>query len=96
MVFVACLLGALGGLILAGFIVLQRQIGALTDELRDARKRDGHSLAVQLDSIADKQQGTRFDLSRMERELTKQEEAIRALSLHIEGPPSLRHPPLSQ
>ena len=87
MVFVAVAVAALGLLVLGGFVVLHLKLGALGDELRDARQRDALDLSVQLDGIADKQQGTRHDLERM----TKR---IGELALHIEGPPSMRHPTL--
>ncbi len=92
MVFVAVVLACLGVLMVGGFVGLYMQIGALADELREARKADAHQLATQLDAIADKQQGMRLDFGMMTKELQVQRQSIAALALHIEGPPSMRHP----
>ena len=94
MVFVAVVLAGFGLVMIVGLVLLYLKIGALADELRDARTADAHSLAVQLDAIADKQQGTRHDLDRLTGELRTGHERIGALALHIEGPPSMRHPTL--
>ena len=83
MVFVAVVLACLGALMIAGFVVMYAQIGALADELREARTADAHQLATQLDAIADKQQGMRLDLEAMKKN-------VAALALCIEGPPSVR------
>jgi hypothetical protein len=93
-VFVAVVLACLGALMLAGFVVLYAQIGALADQLRDARAADALKLATQLDGIAGKQQGMRLDLAAMTKELEAQRRNVAALALHIEGPPSLRRPVL--
>ena len=92
MVFVAVVLACLGVLMIAGFVLLYVQIGALADELRAARKDDALKLATQLDAVADKQQGMRLDLGAMTKELQGQRQNVAALALHIEGPPSMRHP----
>ena len=94
MVLVAVVLGAFGLLMVVGFVILHLQLGALTDELRDMRAADAHNLAMQLDAIADKQQGTRLDLNRIDEDIRTGNERIGALALHIEGPPSMRHPTL--
>lgn len=94
MVFLAIVLGFFGVLMLAGFVVLYAQIGALADELRSAREDDARQLATQLDAIADKQQGTRLDLGAMTKELQGQRQNVAALALCIEGPPSMRRPTL--
>ena len=44
MVFVAVVLACLGVLMIAGFVLLYVQIGALADELRTARKDDAISV----------------------------------------------------
>jgi len=93
-VFVAVVLACLGVLMIAGFVLLYVQIGALADELRTARKDDAHQLATQLDAIADKQQGMRLDLGAMTKELQGQRQNVAALALSIEGPPSMRRPTL--
>ena len=62
MVFVAVLLALLGALMIVGFVVLLLKLGALADELRDARTRDTHDLNVQLDAIVATQHGTRLAL----------------------------------
>ena len=85
---------AFGLVMMVGLLLLYLKIGALADELRDARAADAHNVAVQLDAIADKQQGTRLDLDRITGELRAGNERIGALALHIEGPPSMRHPTL--
>ena len=87
MAFVAVVLACLGVLMIAGFVVVYVQIGALADELRETRKDDAHQLATQLDAIADKQQGMRLDLDAMKKN-------VAALALCIEGPPSMRRPTL--
>ena len=87
MVFVAVVLACLGVLMVGGFVGLYMQIGALADELREARTADAHQLATQLDAIADKQQGMRLDLEAMKKN-------VAALALCIEGPPSMRRPTL--
>ena len=61
---------------------------------RPLTARGGLDASVQLDSVVDKQQGHRMDLDRLTNELKTQHEKIGALALHIEGPPSLRHPAL--
>jgi hypothetical protein len=94
MLFVALVLAGLGLVMIVGLVLLYLKIGALADELRDARAADAHALAVQLDALADKQQGTRHDLDRLTGELRTGHERIGALALHIEGPPSMRHPTL--
>lgn len=87
MVFVAIVLACLGLLILAGFVGLLMKLGSLADELRDARARDAHDLATQLDGMADKLHGLRLDL-------TAQRRSLDDLTLEVQGPPSLRHPPI--
>lgn len=87
MVFVAIVLGLLGGLMVVGFIVLAAKLGALADELREARKNDAHQLGTQLDAIADKLQGQRLDLS-------AQRQSLEGLAAQLDGPPSMRRPPL--
>lgn len=94
MLFVALVLVGLGLVMVVGLVALYLKIGALGDELRDARAADAHSLAVQLDAIADKQQGTRHDLDRIDKDIRTGNDRIAELALHIEGPPSLRHPTL--
>ena len=94
MAFVAMVLGLLGVLMIAGFVVLLVKLGALADELRDARANDAHDLARQLDAIADKQQGTRLDLDRMTTAITTQGQSLAALTFQLEGPPSMRRPTL--
>lgn len=94
MVFVAVVLAGFGLVMMVGLVLLYLKLGSLADELRDARKADAHSLAVQLDAITDKQQGTRHDLDRLAGELRAGHERICALALQIEGPPSMRHPVL--
>jgi hypothetical protein len=85
--FVAVVLGLLGLLGILAFVVMYAKLGALADELRDARAENAHQLGTQLDAIADKLQGMRLDLGRQER-------SIEALTTQLEGPPSLRRPPL--
>lgn len=92
--FVALVLGLLGVLMIVGFVVLLVKLGALADELREARASDAHQLATQLDAIADKQQGTRLDLDRMTKVIATQGESLAALALEFRGPPSLRRPTL--
>jgi len=92
--FVAIVLGCLGLLMIAGFVVLYVQLAALADELREARTADAQQLATQLDAVADKQQGMRLDLAAMTKELQAQRRNVAALALHIEGPPSMRRPVL--
>lgn len=92
MVFVAVVLALLGALMIVGFVVLLLKLGALADELRDARTRDTHDLKVQLDAIADKQQGTRLDLDRMTSALQTQGQSLASLAFQLEGPPSMRRP----
>lgn len=89
MVFIAVVLASLGLLLIGGFVVLHLKMGSLADELRDARSRDAHDLATQLDAITDKLHGLRLDL-------TAQRRSLDQLTLEIQGPPSLRvptHPP---
>lgn len=93
MLFLAIVFGFLGLLVLAGFVTLYMQIGALGDELRAARARDGLDLAEQLDAVADKLQGMRLDFDGHQKKLEGHGERIKELALHIEGPPSMRHPP---
>ena len=92
MLFLAIVFGFLGLLVLAGFVTLYMQIGALGDELRAARARDGLDLAEQLDAVADKLQGMRLDFDGHQKKLEGHGERIKELAVHIEGPPSLRHP----
>lgn len=87
MAFVAVVLGLLGLLGIVAFVVLYAKLGALADELRDARAQDAHQLGAQLDAVADKLQGVRLDLGRQRR-------SIEALTTQLEGPPSLRRPPV--
>ncbi len=94
--FVAVVLGCLGALMLAGFVVVYVQLGALADELRAARADDAHQLATQLDAIADKQQGMRLDVDAMTKELKGQRQNMAALTLQLEGPPSMRRPKLPE
>lgn len=94
MVFVAVVLGLLGVLMIAGFVVLHVKLGALADELRDARANDALQLATQLDAIADKQQGTRLDLDRMTKAVTVQSQSLVGLTRELQGPPSMRRPTL--
>lgn len=86
MAFVAVVLGLLGSLIIGGFVVLLAKLGALADELREARTKDGGVLAAQLEAIADRQQGMRLDLD-------AHRKSIEGLTHQLEGPPSLRRPP---
>lgn len=86
MMFVAVVLGLLGLLIVVGFVVLLAKLGALADELREARTKDGGALAAQLDAIADRQQGMRLDLD-------AHRKSIEGLTHQLEGPPSMRRPP---
>lgn len=88
MAFVAVVLGLLGLLGIVAFVVLYAKIGALGDELRDARANDAHQLGAQLDAIADKLQGVRLDLGGLRG-------GVEALTTQLEGPPSLRRPPLA-
>jgi hypothetical protein len=85
--FVAVVLGLLGLLGIVAFVVLYAKLGALADELRDARAQDAHQLGTQLDAVADKLQGVRFDLG-------EQRRSIEDLTAQLEGPPSLRRPPV--
>jgi hypothetical protein len=87
MVFVAIVLGCLGVMIIAGFVGLHMKMGSLADELRDARARDAHDLATQLDGVADKLHGLRLDVTAHRRSLDD-------LTLEVQGPPSLRRPPV--
>lgn len=96
MVFVAVVLACLGALMIAGFVGLYVQLGALADELREARATDAHDLAKQLDAIADKQQGMRLDLDAMTKELLGQRQNVAALTFQLEGPPSMRRPKLPE
>jgi len=75
-VFVAVLLASLGALMIVGFVVLLLKLGALADELRDARTRDKHELKVQLDEIAATQQGTWLTLQTQGQSLAFQLDAI--------------------
>lgn len=88
MVFVALVLGCLGLLIIAGFVGLHAKMGSLADELRDARARDAHDLATQMDAMVDKLHGLRLDV-------TAQRRTVEQLTLEVQGPPSLRRPPLA-
>ena len=90
----AVVLGFLGALMIAGFVLLYVKLGALADELRDARASDAHRLATQLDAIADKQQGTRLDLDRMTKAVTAQGQSLTTLARELQGPPSMRRPTL--
>ena len=94
MAFVAVVLGLLGVLMIGGFVVLHVKLGALADELREARASDAHQLGTQLDAIADKQQGTRLDLDRMTKAITMQGQSLAALTRELQGPPSMRRPTL--
>lgn len=94
--FVAVVLILLGVLMLVGFAVLYVELGALADELRDARARDAHQLATQLDAIADKQQGTRLDLDRLTAAVGTHSHRVAALTYQLEGPPSMRRPTLPE
>ncbi len=76
MVFVAVLLALLGALMIVGFVVLLLKLGALADELRDARTRDTHDLNVQLDAIVATQHGTRLALQTQGQSLAFQLDAI--------------------
>lgn len=76
MVFVAVVLALLGALMIVGFVVLLLKLGALADELRDARTRDAHDMKVQLDEIAATQQGTRLALQTQGQSLAFQLDAI--------------------
>ena len=96
MAFVSVVLGCLGALMLSGFVVLYLKLGALGDELRDARANDAHHLATRLDAVADKQQGMRLDLTAMTREIRGQQLRIEALTFQLEGPPSMRRPPIPE
>lgn len=95
MFFLAIVFGFLGLLMLAGFVTLHMQIGALGDELRAARERDTIYVAQQLDAVADKLQGLRLDADAHKTGLETHGERIKELALHIEGPPSMRRPRLS-
>ena len=88
MVFVAVVLGLLGVLMVVGVVVVTAKLGALADELREARQNDAHQLGMQLDAIADKLQGTRLDLSAQRR-------SIEGFAAQLDGPPSMRRPPMS-
>jgi hypothetical protein len=87
-IFVALVLGGLGLLMIGGFVVLYAKIGALADELRDARAQDATAAAAQLTDIAGKLQGLRVDLSAQRRSLEE-------LTAEMKGPPSMRRPPIS-
>lgn len=87
MTFVAAVLGLLGLLGIVACVVLYAKIGALADELRDARAEDAHRLGTQLDAIADKLQGMRLDLGAQKR-------SVETLTTQLEGPPSMRRPPV--
>lgn len=95
MAFVAIVLCCLGLLVVAGFVALWVQLGALADELRAGRETDARTLATQLDTVADKQQGMRLDLAAMTKELQGQRQNVAALTLQLEGPPSMRPSKLS-
>lgn len=87
MTFVAVVLGLLGLLGIVAFMVLYAKLGALGDELRDARAEDTHHLGAQLDAIADKLQGMRLDLGAQKR-------SVETLTTQLVGPPSVRRPPV--
>ena len=87
MAFVAVVLGLLGLLGIVVFVLLYAKLGALGDELRDTRAQEAHQLGAQLNAIADKLQGMRFDLD-------AQKGSVDALTTQLEGPPSLRRPPM--
>jgi len=91
-VFVAALLALLGALMIVGFVVLLLKLGALGDEIRDARTRDAHDMKMQLDAITATQQGTRLDLARMTSTLQMQGQSLASLAFQLEGPPSMRRP----
>jgi hypothetical protein len=84
--FVAIVLGLLGALMIGGFVMLHAKIGALADELRDARGHDAAQLGAQLTEVASKLQGVRLDLE-------AHRQSIDGLAQQIEGPLSMRHPP---
>ena len=87
MTFVAVVLGLLGLLGIVAFVVLYAKLGALADEVRDARAEDAHHLGAQLDAVADKLQGMRLDLGAQKR-------SVETLTTQLEGPPSVRRPPM--
>lgn len=91
---VAIVLCGLGLLMIAGFVMIYMQLGALADELRLAREADAHRLAAQLDAVADKQQGMRLDIAALTKELQGQRQNVADLTLQLEGPPSMRRPVL--
>ena len=62
MVFVAVVLGLLGLLVIAGFVVVTVKVGALADELRDARRKDAAQLRVKQSEMDGKLQGVHLDL----------------------------------
>ncbi len=86
MVFVAVVLGLLGLLVIAGFVVVTVKVGALADELRDARQKDAAQLRAKLSEMDGKLQGVRLDLG-------AHRKSIDGLAQQIEGPPSMRRPP---
>jgi hypothetical protein len=86
--FVAVVLGLLGLLGIVAFLLLYAKIGALADELRDARAEDAYQLGAQLDAIADKLTGVRLDLGAQKR-------SVETLTTQLEGPPSVRRPPIA-
>lgn len=96
MAFVSIVLACLGALMIAGFVALYLKLGALADELRDARASDAHALAIHLDAVADKQQGIRLDLTALTRKIEGQQQSVEALTFQLEGPPSLRRPHLPE
>lgn len=85
--FVAVVLGLLGAVVIGGFAFLYAKLGALADEQRDARAEQAEQLAAQLTDVAGKLQGVRFDMSTHGRR-------IDALTEQLEGPPSMRRPPM--
>lgn len=87
MVFVAAVLGCLGVLIIAGFVVMAAKIGALGDELRDVRKQDVVQLGGQLAEVSAKLHGLRLDVD-------AQRQSTAELASEMRGPPSLRRPRL--
>lgn len=86
MAFVAVVLGLLGAMMIAGFVVLGGMLRALAQEQREAREADVQQLAVQLLKLATAVQGVRLDLNAQGRSMEQ-------LTFELQGPPSLRRPP---
>jgi len=84
---VLVVLGLLGAIIIAGFVVLAGMLRALAQGLREARQAHGEDTSAQLGEVGGKLQGMRLDLH-------AQRLAIEALTLELRGPPSLRQPPI--